>query len=129
ERLLLGCCQYAAIASIADCVPLRNSTRTLTRVGLSELSRTQHLGVNELLKAACSDPTQPDSRDVAFGVAPRVNAAGRMTHPAEALAVFEAATDEHAARTSVDRLNQLNADRRHAVDVHFGELVHDVGGN
>jgi len=35
---------------------------------------------------------------VAFGVAPGINAAGRMTHPAEALTVFEAALDEEAAR-------------------------------
>ena len=39
-----------------------------------------------------------NSRDVAFGVAPGINAAGRMTHPAEALTVFEAALDEEAAR-------------------------------
>jgi single-stranded-DNA-specific exonuclease len=127
ERLLLGCSQYAAIASIADCVPLLNGTRTLARLGLAELSRAQHRGLNELLKAACTDPAQPDSRDVAFGVAPRINAAGRMAHPAEALAVFEAAVDEEAARTSVDRLNQLNVDRRRAVNLHFDELVQTVG--
>jgi single-stranded-DNA-specific exonuclease len=123
ERLLLGCSQYAAIASIADCVPLRDATRTLARLGLAELSRAQNCGLNELLKVACSDPAQPDSRDVAFGVAPRINAAGRMAHPAEALAVFEAAVDEDAARKSVDRLNQLNLDRRRAVNLHFDELV------
>jgi single-stranded-DNA-specific exonuclease len=129
ERLLLGCSQYAAIASIADCVPLLDATRTLARLGLAELSRAQHCGLNELLKVACSDPAQPDSRDVAFGVAPRINAAGRMAHPAEALAVFEAAVDEDAARKSVDRLNQLNLDRRRAVNLHFDELVQTVGAD
>jgi single-stranded-DNA-specific exonuclease len=127
ERLLLGCSRYAAIASIADCVPLLGATRTMARLGLAELSRVQHRGLNELLKAACSDPNQPDSRDVAFGIAPRINAAGRMAHPAEALAVFEAAVDVEAARTSVDRLNQLNSDRRRAVNFHFDELVQAVG--
>jgi single-stranded-DNA-specific exonuclease len=57
-------------------------------------------GLQELLKTACADPSQPDSRDVAFGVAPRINAAGRMAHPVEALAVFEAVLDEEAARQS-----------------------------
>ena len=71
ERLLSGCSQYAAIASIADCVPLLNGTRTLARLGLAELSRSRHKGLQELLKTACTDPSQPDSRDVAFGVAPR----------------------------------------------------------
>ena len=66
---------------------------------------------------------------MAFGVAPRINAAGRMAHPAEALAVFEAALDEEAARQSVDRLNQLNLERRRTVKLHFEELVQSVGAN
>nr|WP_245632538.1 DHH family phosphoesterase [Edaphobacter aggregans] len=126
ERLLSGCSQYAAIASIADCVPLLLGTRTLARLGLAELSRSRHKGLQELLKTSCTDPSQPDSRDVAFGVAPRINAAGRMAHPAEALAVFEAALDEEAARQSVDRLNHLNLERRRTVKLHFEELVESV---
>jgi single-stranded-DNA-specific exonuclease len=82
-----------------------------------------------LLKSSCTDPSQPDSRDVAFSVAPRINAAGRMAHPAEALAVFEAARDEEAARQRVDRLNQLNMERRRTVKLHFEELVEAVGTN
>jgi hypothetical protein len=117
ERLLSGCSQYAAIASIADCVPLLNGTRILARLGLAELSRSRHKGLQELLKTACTDPSRPDSRDVAFGVAPRINAAGRMAHPVEALAVFEAALDEGAARQAVDRLNQLNQERRRTVKI------------
>jgi single-stranded-DNA-specific exonuclease len=129
ERLLSGCSQYVAIASIADCVPLLHGTRTLARLGLGELSRSRHRGLQELLKVACTDPSQPDSRDVAFGVAPRINAAGRMAHPAEALAVFEAALDEEAARRAVNRLSHLNAERRRNVKLHFEELVESVGAN
>jgi single-stranded-DNA-specific exonuclease len=129
ERLLSGCSPYAAIASIADCVPLLQDTRTLVRLGLLELARSRHIGLRELLKTACVDPSQPDSRDVAFCVAPRINAAGRMAHPAEALAVFAASVDEAAARHSVDRLNQLNLARRRAVAQHFRELVALLGTN
>jgi single-stranded-DNA-specific exonuclease len=129
ERLLSCCSPYAAIASIADCVPLLHGTRTLARLGLVELSRSRHKGLQRLLKSACTDPAQPDSRDVAFGVAPRINAAGRMTHPAEALALFEAALDEEAARQGVDRLNHLNQERRRTVKLHFEELVESVGSN
>jgi single-stranded-DNA-specific exonuclease len=50
-----------------------------------------------------------------------------MAHPAEALAVFEAALDEEAARQSVYRLNQLNAERRRTVKLHFEELVESLG--
>jgi single-stranded-DNA-specific exonuclease len=122
ERLLRGCSQYAAIASIADCVPLLDGTRTLARLGLAELSRSRHKGLQELLKTACTDPSRPDSRDVAFGVAPRINAAGRMAHPADALAVFEAALDEEAARQAVNRLNHLNLERRRTVIIRHPDL-------
>jgi single-stranded DNA-specific DHH superfamily exonuclease len=80
-------------------------------------------------KALAPDPSRPDSRDVAFGVAPRINAAGRMAHPAKALAVFEAALDEEAARQSVDRLNQLNVERQRIVKAHFEELVESIRTN
>jgi single-stranded-DNA-specific exonuclease len=52
-----------------------------------------------------------------------------MSHPAEALAVFEAALDEEAARHSVDRLDHLNLERRRTVKLHFEELVQSVGAN
>ena len=58
-----------------------------------------------------------------------MNAAGRMAHPAEALAVFEAALDEEAARKSVDRLNHWNLERRRTVKLHFEELVESIGVN
>jgi single-stranded-DNA-specific exonuclease len=109
---LSGSSQYAAIASIADCVPLLHRTRTLARPGLAELSRSRHKGLQALLVSSCSDAPRPDSRDAAFGVAPRINAAGRMSHPAEALAVFEGELDEKAARHSVDKLDHLNLERR-----------------
>jgi single-stranded-DNA-specific exonuclease len=129
ERLLYECSPYAALASIADCVPLLDCTRTLARLGLAELSRSRHKGLQQLLKTACTDPSQPDSRDVAFGVAPRINAAGRMAHPVEALAVFEAGLDEEAVRQRVDRLNQLNRERQSVVKAHFEELVESIGTN
>jgi single-stranded-DNA-specific exonuclease len=51
-----------------------------------------------------------------------------MAHPAEALAVFEAALDEEAARRSV-RLNHLNLEHRRTVNLYFEELVESVGAN
>jgi single-stranded-DNA-specific exonuclease len=122
ERLLSAVSQYAAIASIADCVPLLNGTRTLTRLGMGELARAEHCGVRELLRVSCADLSRPDSNDLAFGVAPRINAAGRIDHPVLALAVFEAARNEEAAQRSVELLNQLNLQRRQLVAVQFEEL-------
>jgi single-stranded-DNA-specific exonuclease len=126
ESMQSAVSQYAAIASIADCVPLQNGTRKLARLGMRVLRQTDHCGLRELLRVSCADPTSLDSNDLAFGVAPRINAAGRIDHPAAALAVFEAARDEDAARRSVERLDQLNQQRRQLVAAHFGGLCADI---
>jgi len=126
ERLQAAMSQYAAIASVADCVPLQNGTRTLARLGMRELARAENCGLRELLRMSCADPANPDSNDLAFGVAPRINAAGRIDHPARALSVFEAARDEDAARKSVERLDQLNQQRRQLVAEHFHGLCGEI---
>jgi single-stranded-DNA-specific exonuclease len=126
ERLQTAMSQFAAIASVADCVPLQKGTRTLARLGMRELAGAENCGLRELLRVSCADPASPDSNDLAFGVAPRINAAGRIDHPAQALSVFEAARDEDAARRSVERLDQLNQQRRKLVAAHFGRLCEDI---
>lgn len=60
---------------------------------MRELARAENCGLRELLRVSCADPASPDSNDLAFGVAPRINAAGRIDHPTVALSVFEAARD------------------------------------
>ncbi|MGB6131039.1 MAG: DHH family phosphoesterase [Acidobacteriaceae bacterium] len=126
ERLQAVMSQYAAIASIADCVPLQKGTRTLARLGMREFARAENCGLRELLRVSCADPANPDSNDLAFGVAPRINAAGRIDHPAAALLVFEAATDEDVARKNVERLDQLNQQRRQLVAAEFGRLRAEI---
>jgi single-stranded-DNA-specific exonuclease len=122
EKLIEGTSLYAAVASIADCVPLLGRTRVITKLGLAALAQTRHCGMRELLKASSADPLAPDSEDVAFRLAPRINAAGRVDHPAAALAVVEAASDPAAARAAVARLDQLNLLRRDLVRTHFDQL-------
>jgi single-stranded-DNA-specific exonuclease len=126
ETLLENLSQYAAIASVADCVPLLGGTRTLARLGLRYLAQAKHTGVRELIRASCADMNRPDSHDIAFGIAPRINAAGRIHHPSLALRVFEAAQNESAAQESVRVLNEMNQERRRLVAVHFDELAASI---
>src|SRR5262249_26311509 len=86
-------------------------------------------GLKELLLSSCSDPAQPDSEDVAFRIAPRINAAGRIDHPATALAVLTATSDPERARLTVNRLNELNRTRRELVEKHFGEILSEMAGD
>ena len=126
ERLLEDLSQYAAIASIADCVPLLAGTRILARIGLRHLAQGKHSGVRELLRVSCFDMNRPDSHDIAFGVAPRINAAGRIRHPSLALRVFEAPQNELEAQKSVGALNEMNQERRQLVASHFNELTESI---
>ncbi len=74
-----GLSRLAAIASIADCVPLTGPTRTLTRIGLAELGLTRHAGLRKMLLLAGVRGTEvPTSEQIGFRVAPRINAAGRV---------------------------------------------------
>jgi len=50
ERLQVAMSQYAAIASVADCVPLQKGTRTIARLGMCKLSRAENCGLRELLR-------------------------------------------------------------------------------
>jgi single-stranded-DNA-specific exonuclease len=126
EQLIKGTTIYGAIASIADCVPLSGKTRLLTQLGLAALPHTKHQGLRELLRASCGDPDSPDSEDVAFRIAPRINAAGRVAHPYAAFEVVAAGSDAEQARAAVAHLNHLNAVRRELVQRHFEELREEV---
>ena len=72
-----------AIGTIADCVPLLGENRVLTRYGLIVLSKTKRVGLREMFavgRMAISEDNLPSAHQVAFMIAPRINAAGRMDH-------------------------------------------------
>lgn len=72
-----------AIGTIADCVPLLGENRTLAKYGLIVLSKTKRAGFLEMFKVGrivISENEIPDAHKVAFQIAPRINASGRMEH-------------------------------------------------
>lgn len=115
--------RLAAIASIADCVPLTGATRTLTRIGLAELAHTRHAGLRKLLLLAGVRPSQaPSSEQIAFRIAPRINAAGRIGHPQEALSMLNAASERERIDLATS-LDILNRERRRMEKEALEELV------
>lgn len=72
-----------AIGTIADCVSLKGENRALVKYGLIVLSKTKRIGLQEMFKVGrigIDENNPPDTRKVAFLIAPRVNASGRMDH-------------------------------------------------
>jgi single-stranded-DNA-specific exonuclease len=100
-----------ALATIADVVPLVDENRSLALAGLRALARTQKPGLRALMEAARVDPAALDAGTVSFRLAPRINAAGRLGHPAAALELI--LTDDPRTATELAReLEGLNRERQ-----------------
>jgi single-stranded-DNA-specific exonuclease len=100
-----------ALATIADVVPLVDENRSLAIAGLRALARTAKPGLRALMQSAGVDPATVDAGAVGFRLAPRLNAAGRLGHPREALELL--LTEEEAeARRLADSLEELNRERQ-----------------
>ena len=113
SRLLPSFLKMAAIATIADAVPLRGENRVIAALGLRELRRPVGAGLRALVAAAQLDPaTRPITAfDVAFRLAPRINAAGRMDVASEIIELF-CTRDAGRASELANKLEGLNRERR-----------------
>jgi single-stranded-DNA-specific exonuclease len=100
-----------ALATIADVVPLVDENRSLAIAGLRALARTAKPGLRALMQSAAVDPAAVDAGAVGFRLAPRLNAAGRLGHPREALELL-LTQDGAEARRLADSLEELNRERQ-----------------
>jgi single-stranded-DNA-specific exonuclease len=100
-----------ALATIADVVPLVDENRSFAIAGLRALARTGKPGLQALMRTAGVDPAAVDAGAVGFRLAPRLNAAGRLGHPREALELL-LTEDETEARRLADSLEELNRERQ-----------------
>ena len=101
-----------AIATVADIVPLLGENRIIVRRGLSGLGQVRNVGLRCLLQVAGFEEGEPPSaHQVAFRLAPRINAAGRM---ATAKAVIELflTNDVDRAQALAEQLDVLNRERQ-----------------
>jgi len=101
-----------ALATIADVVPLRGENRRLVRAGLRALRSTARPGLRALMRVARVDPGSVDAGSVAFRLAPRINAAGRL-YRADAGLELVLTADESRAAEVAEELDAANAERRH----------------
>lgn len=103
-----------AVGTVSDQVPLWGENRTLVRMGLRALGWTRNPGLRALLEVAgLGREAAISARDVAFGLGPRLNAAGRIASPTEALRLL-LTEDRKEAQDLAERLDHHNRQRRSA---------------
>jgi single-stranded-DNA-specific exonuclease len=100
-----------ALATIADVVPLLGENRTLVRRGLQALAGTSKPGLRALMAVAGVDPAKVGERAVAFALAPRLNAAGRLYRADAGLELILTEDADRAARIAAE-LDSANRERR-----------------
>jgi single-stranded-DNA-specific exonuclease len=112
ERLLDSLLKIVAIATVADVVPLIGENRTIVKRGLEGLYATRNPGLRALLDVSgFPEGRAPSAGQVAFRVAPRINAAGRMASATDVIEMF-LTDDSVRARELAVRLHELNQDRQ-----------------
>jgi single-stranded-DNA-specific exonuclease len=111
-RMLRSFLKVVAIATIADSVPLTGENRVFAKLGLDALRRAVNPGLKALLEVAqISTKRPPTSTEVAFRIAPRINAAGRMDVARDVIDLFSV-KDPARARELAAKLDRLNAERQ-----------------
>ncbi|MCK4635467.1 MAG: single-stranded-DNA-specific exonuclease RecJ [Candidatus Moranbacteria bacterium] len=102
------------VGTVADCMPLLDENRTLVKYGLIVLSKTQRIGYQEMISVGrmpISGNKIPTAETVAFQIAPRINAAGRMSHAREAYDLLRETNSLKAIERAKD-IEQKNVERR-----------------
>lgn len=120
ERWLLD---LVAIATIADMMDVRGENRALISYGIQVIRRSRRPGLKRLLEHARVHVPELSAEDIAFMVAPRINAASRMRHASIAADMLTARNAERAAAL-VAELESINTERKLLVE----EIVSDAHG-
>jgi single-stranded-DNA-specific exonuclease len=103
--------QLVALGTIADSMPLTGENRIFVRHGLAQLEKSRWPGVSALKAVARMDRGRISATDVAFFLAPRLNAAGRMGVAGDALGLLLAEDPAEAYRLA-DQIERQNGERR-----------------
>ncbi len=110
KEFLLSAVGLAAIGTVSDVMPLLGENRVIVRFGLAGLPERSNAGLKALLKVSDRQPPL-DAEDVAFGIGPRINAAGRLQQARLAVDLLTTDDAERAVQLA-GHLDKLNKDRK-----------------
>ncbi len=111
RNFLFGAISLAAIGTVADVVPLLDENRIIVHHGLNCLRQFANPGLNHLMRLAkCDDKPRLEAEDIAFGIGPRLNAAGRLGQAQLGVELLICESEERA-KSLAEYIDELNKNR------------------
>jgi len=123
EKEYLKYLDIVAVGTISDIVPLIDENRVIAKLGLKLVEVTRNIGLREIIKA--SEYKKTDSNTISFGVAPRINACGRMGYQIEALNLF-LTEDINEVKKITANLNKYNLERQQKEKDIFNQAIEKI---
>ena len=126
ENEYLKYLDIVCIGTISDIVPLVNENRVIAKLGLKLVEVTRNLGLKSILYT--SGYSTVDSSTISFGVAPRINACGRMGHQEEALKLF-LSKNINEVNELTQKMNAYNKNRQDIEKTIYSEAIEQIEKN
>ena len=126
EKEYLKYLDIVAIGTISDIVPLVDENRVITKLGMLLVNCTKNYGLKSLLSS--SGYTKVDSNCISFGVAPKINACGRMGFAYEGLDLLLSKNMEDANKKS-SNIIKYNTDRQNFEKIIYNEAIEQIEKN
>jgi len=128
EPNLKNFCDLIALGTVADMVPLTQENRILTKTGLDLINSGNRTGICSLIRESGSNKNLFDSEDIAFRLAPRINALGRIDHAGEAVELL-LTSDPYIAGKIARQMNIMNAKRQNIEKIIVEDILEYLNDN
>ncbi|MBU1167395.1 single-stranded-DNA-specific exonuclease RecJ [Patescibacteria group bacterium] len=125
EAFLKWLLDLVAIGTVADCVPLFHENRTLVQYGLTVLSKTKRIGIQEIFKKAGISNEAITSYHLGYLVGPRINAAGRIDHANVGYQLLTSKNRTEAAAYA-EKLEKTNTRRQNLTEKVLEEALCEI---
>ncbi|WP_040950067.1 single-stranded-DNA-specific exonuclease RecJ [Gorillibacterium massiliense] len=121
-RIPVELLEIAAIGTVGDLMPLTGENRAIVKLGLDHMRVTANPGIRALLDVAGVDREKVTAGNIGFGIAPRINASGRLEAADDAVRLLVTASKPEAEEVAA-ALDNLNKERQRIVDEIFVEAA------
>lgn len=114
EELVKNNLELAAVGTVSDQLPLIGFNRSIVKYGIENLRKTKRLGLRKLFEISNIDQEKIGTYEINYGIAPRINASGRIASGFDGLRLLCTTDEKRAERLAMD-LNKLNLERQDLV--------------